>query len=311
MAEKILVVDDDPDIRQLIVLTLGGHKQVVTAGDGQDALDRIKAEPFDLVLLDVMMPKLDGLEVCRRIRQNIATRYLPVIMLTAKGTINDQLIGIKVGADDYITKPFNPLELEARVEMHLRRHAWDTQANPLTGLPGNVPIEQTIMHIIGQKAPASICYTDLDHFKAFNDRYGFVAGDEVIRLTAQILTESVSRLGTPTDFVAHIGGDDFVFFTDPEHHVAICEEVTHRFDREILGHYKPEDLANGGITVADRLGERRFFPIMTLSIVVVTNQWRDLKHPGQVAQVAVELMKDLAKNLETYKSKYVIDVRKQ
>jgi diguanylate cyclase (GGDEF)-like protein len=308
MKPRILVVDDDPNIRELIVETLeGSNYDVLEARDGREALAISEKELPDLIILDVMMPDLDGMEVCSRLRNDPLTNHIPVLMLTAKGVLEDKIKGIESGADDYITKPFDPLELEARINMHLRRSVRDGEASPLTGLPGNRAIEEAIEARIRTGQKFAVCYIDLDDFKAYNDRYGFFAGSEVIKLTAQIMLEAVKMHGGAGDFCGHIGGDDFIILTEMERTANLCEEVIRLFDARVPTHYDAADRRNGYIVSVDRSGNILKFPLLTVSISVVHNTYRALHHPGKIAQIAAEVKK-YAKSLEG--SNYVYDRRR-
>jgi diguanylate cyclase (GGDEF)-like protein len=289
---KILVVDDDPNIRELIVETLSKDEySPIEAKDGKEALAICEKDRPDIVVLDVMMPDLDGLEVCLRLRGEALTSHIPIILLTAKGMLEDKIMGMETGADDYLTKPFDPLELEARISMHLRRSVRDGEASPLTGLPGNRSIEENIDNRIKAGLKFAVCYIDLDDFKAYNDRYGFMAGSEVIKLTTQALLEALYKYGENDDFVGHIGGDDFIVVTEMERAPLISQEIIRLFDKRIPSQYEPEDREKGYIVSTDRQGRINEFPIMTISIAVAHNTYRELEHPGKVAQIAAELKK--------------------
>lgn len=306
---KILVVDDDPNIRELIVETLGKERFVpIEARDGKEALRICEKEKPDIIVLDVMMPDLDGLEVCLRLRGDILTSHIPIILLTAKGMIEDKIKGMETGADDYMTKPFDPLELEARINMHLRRSIRDGEASPLTGLPGNRAIEENIESRIREGSKFAVCYVDLDDFKAYNDRYGFLSGSGVIKFTSEVIVQAVEKYGNESDFIGHIGGDDFIVVTDVERAEKISQEIIKRFDAGIAAHYEPEDRLKGGITSTDRSGKVQFFPIMTITVAVVHNTYRVIDHPGKVAQIAAEIKK-YGKKMEG--SNYVFDRRRR
>lgn len=290
--KKIFVVDDDPNIRELITATLSGSKyETYPAEDGLECLKMLDETTPDLIVLDIMMPEMDGIEVVKRIRGSRQNAQIPIILLTARGLLEDKLIGIDSGADDYITKPFDPIELEARINMHIRRFERETEASPLTGLPGNLAIEGAIAKRIRNGEKFAVLYADLDDFKAYNDRYGFYAGSEVIKLTSQVLLESIERHGDANDFCGHIGGDDFIIVTDLEHAVPISEEVINLFDARIPVHYDNDDRKQGFIISTDRLGNISKFPIMTISIAIVHNAYRTIDHPGRVSQIAAELKK--------------------
>ena len=204
LKEKILIADDDSDILDVIRITLEAEGyEVIEAHDGQEAVNMIKKSTPDLLITDFKMPKICGDEVCRILKQDILIQHMPIIMLTGKGEITDKIYGINAGADDYMVKPFEPQELVARVKMVLRRTARDLDANPLTRLPGNVSIINELRIRITKNELFAVCYVDLDKFKAFNDKYGFEKGDEVIKNTARILISSAQEKGTP---LCHIEG---------------------------------------------------------------------------------------------------------
>ena len=305
---KVLVADDDHNMRQLISETLPKHRfEVYQATDGNETWDIVKNLRPDIVLLDVMMPGLGGLELCRNIRENPQTSNIPVILLSAKAQLEDKLKGIESGADDYITKPFDPLELQARIEMHIRRFARDSDMSPVTELPGNRTIELAIKKRIESGDIFAMCYVDLDDFKAYNDHYGFMQGSEVIKMTGDLLREVVARQGNEDDFIGHIGGDDFMILTTMDKAEGICADLIKGFDERIKHYYNPEDAQKRYIIGTDRRGYVMKFPIMSVSISIVHNEHRQLTDTTQVGRVAAELKK-YAKDLEG--SVYVFDRRR-
>lgn len=308
MALRILIVDDDPDIRDVLKLTLAEENyEVMEAGDGEKAIKMIQTKTPNLVLLDYKIPKIDGREVCRRIKKDILLRHLPIIMVTGKGDINDKVGGIDAGADDYIVKPFEPKELLARIRMIIRRSERDLEANPLTRLPGNVSILNELDRRLNSKLLFAVCYADLDKFKAYNDKYGFEHGDEVIKETARILIRTVQEKGSVDDFIGHIGGDDFVVVTTPEMADGICQKIISDFEDTIPSFYNETDRQNGYILGKDRKGIEQRIPLLSISIGVVTNSTRKIDHVAQIGEIGAEL-KEFAKSLE--RSNYVKDKRK-
>src|SRR5688500_12101004 len=214
--ELILVADDDEDIVRFVEvnLRLEGF-EVATAPDGEQALQSAYDLVPDLMLLDVMMPRIDGFEVCQRLRADPRTKNISVIMLTAKSLSADKVVGLTSGADDYIIKPFDPVELVARVKSALRRSREMRAVNPLTQLPGNVQVQEELTKHVAHGLPFALMYIDLDNFKAFNDYYGFLRGDQAIKMLARTILDAFDRLAPDKTFVGHIGGDDFVAVTDP------------------------------------------------------------------------------------------------
>ncbi len=290
----ILVVDDDADIRRFVEmnLRLEGYR-VVTAADGAMALATVATEVPDLVLLDVMMPGVDGIEVTRRLRADSRTSTMPIIMLTAKSMTADRVLGLTAGADDYIIKPFDTLELVARVRSTLRRNAEARAVSPLTGLPGNVRIEEEIAGRVASRHPFAVAYLDLDNFKAFNDAHGFLRGDQVILLLAMALRRAVVGAASPT-FVGHVGGDDFVLVCGPDEVEELAARAVDYFDEHVPALHDPDDVVRGGLEIADRQGVMRTFPLVSVSVGVATSERRQFDDYREVVTVATE-MKGVAK----------------
>lgn len=294
--ERILVVDDEPDIRDVLHLTLESEGyDVYEAANGEEAIAQIQKMSPHLILLDSKMPRMDGIQVCRMLKKDILLQNLPIIMLTSRGEVTDKVHGLDAGADDYVVKPFEPMELLARVRMILRRTARTLDANPLTKLPGNVSILEELQQRLELQKPIAVCYVDLDKFKAFNDTYGFERGDEMIKAAARILLSTLRELGNADDFLGHIGGDDFVLITTPAATDRISQRIVSEFAETALGLYEEPDRRRGYIEANDRDGTTLHFPLMTLSIGVVTNEQRPLKRVAEVAQIGAEL-KSWAKN---------------
>lgn len=308
LREKILIVDDDPDILDVLKITLEAEGYEVTEGhNGQEALNIIKKATPDLLITDFKMPKLNGDEVCRVLKEDILVQHMPIIMLTGKGEVSDKVHGINAGADDYLVKPFEPQELVARVKMLLRRTARDLDANPLTRLPGNVSILNEIQKRIVENKTFSVCYIDLDKFKVFNDKYGFEKGDEVIKNTARILINSIQEKGTPQDFIGHVGGDDFVVITNPDKVDELCKNIIGKFDAMVPDLYNKNDREKGYIIGKDRQGKTKKIPLISISIGVVNDAKGKIKHVAEVGEIGAEL-KEHAKSLKG--SNYVTERRK-
>lgn len=289
MAERILVTDDNGLMRQLLSdsLTTAGY-EVVTASSGLVELRELEQQSFDLIISDVEMPDMDGYELAREVRQNTRTAHLPVIMLTSRSELNDKLTGLESGADDYLAKPIAVPELLARVKAQLRRSRVAISMNPLTGLPGNQMIEQHLKKTVESGNPFSVLYVDLDFFKAYNDRYGFLRGDVVIRFTGELLQAVVRELGQPCDLVGHIGGDDFIVVTTPERAALIGIEVVDKFNRQVSSFYDPADRAQGYITYTNRSHQVVDIPLLSVSIAVVDNLFTGLDSHWALSERAAE-----------------------
>lgn len=307
MTERVLVADDDPDILTVVKinLELDGF-EVDTAVDGEEAMAKATSTPPNVIILDIMMPRMDGLTALHRLRSQAGTANIPIILLTARGLPEDRVRGLELGADDYITKPFDITELAARVRAVLRRTQAARDLSPLTGLPGNFKITAEIEDCIREERSFALVHGDLDNFKAFNDHYGFMRGDEVIRFCASSFTEAAESLGMAGAFVGHIGGDDFVAIIPPEMSELFAKEVIERFDDGILDLYDTADALRGYIEVIDRRGERYAFPVVSLSLGVASTDVREIGTQWEASAIAVE-MKEFAKKQQG--STYRIDRR--
>lgn len=310
MFKKKILIIDDTDLMVKLTRDILAEKgfDVVSANNGMDGIRMVMTEKPDLVLLDIVMPGIDGFEVCKMLRQDESNNLMPIIMLTAQGNEEDKLTGLELGADDYITKPFNPRELISRVKNTLLRIERNRWANPLTGLPGNTEIQSEINYRIAKDMLFSVLYLDVDNFKAYNDVYGFARGDTAIKLIADILMDAVSAFGSQNDFIGHIGGDDFVVITSPEYADTICENIIKEFDERVPELYYESDRKAGFISTTNRKGYIIRYPIMTLSIGVTSNEFRVLQNHIQVAEIAAELKKK-AKSITG--SVYLKDMRRQ
>lgn len=295
------MIDDDRNLRTIVSLNLelAGYA-VRTAIDSISALALLDTLIPDLIVLDVMLPGMDGYELCRQIRRHPTCAHVPIVMLSARSDTEDAVIGFEAGADDYIGKPFSPQELIARVRAKIRRVETDSSMNPLTRLPGNLAIENEIRNRFVEKIPWAVIYVDLDNFKAYNDVYGFVRGDEAIRLVATTLQDSVKIVGAEDDFVGHIGGDDFIVVSSPGRAEQLAREIAAAFDRDVRGLYDAADLERGFIETRDRRGNVVQFPVMSLSLALVTNQTRVIANYQQIGEVAAELKSFAKKQTGSY-----------
>ena len=295
MSERILIIDDDPDIVRFVEasLTTDGY-EVRSASEARSGIDAVLADPPDLVLLDLMMPDLDGFEVLQRLKTSPASANVAVVLLTARANVHDLVRGLDSGADDYMTKPFDIEELRARVGSVLRRSKAMRDLSPLTGLPGNFRIAEELERRVTGGGPVAVVHADLDNFKAFNDHYGFMRGDNVIKFTANTLVEAALEVGDQTCFIGHVGGDDFIMVMDPASAEQFCKSVVERFDDGILDFYDSHDALRGFVEVIDRRGERHAFPIVAISLGVATNARRTFTSEWEASAIASE-MKEHAK----------------
>jgi diguanylate cyclase (GGDEF)-like protein len=287
---RILVAEDEPNLCDVLrlQLTVAGY-EVVVASDGQEALDRARETTPDLVLMDVVMPQIDGFEVCRRLRASYLTRLIPIIMLTAKTEVEDRLEGLYGGANDYIAKPWEFRELQARVRSALEWSRQLRSANPLTGLPGNPSIDEELRRRIAEERPFALLQIDIDSFRAFNDYYGYARGDEMIQTLARILVDHTQLRGGTEDFVGHIGGDSFAILTRPERADELAEDIVASFDAVAASLCDEVDRSRGYIEVANRQHVVERFPIMSLTIALVGTDRVPVSHQAELIDIANEL----------------------
>jgi diguanylate cyclase (GGDEF)-like protein len=293
--DLIIVVDDDVDIARFIEvnLKLQGY-EVILAHDGERALQLINERQPALAIVDWMMPKLDGLDLTRRLRADPMTAPLPIILLTARGQTADKVIGLTAGADDYLVKPFDTLELVARVRSTLRRNQENREVSPLTGLPGNNRILREISDRARNGADFAVGHVDIDRFKSVNDAYGFARGDEFITALARALHRALVNVGLPPAFLGHVGGDDFIIVCSPEQVYMLTTTAVEEFEAAADALYDPIDAERGYIELANRNGEVQRPNLVTLSIGVALSTNGRFSDPREVVSVASE-MKTVAK----------------
>jgi diguanylate cyclase (GGDEF)-like protein len=289
MKSRILIADDEPHIREVLRFSLEVEDyEVVEACDGAQAFQLAEQILPDAILLDVMMPRMDGFETLMRLRASYATRHIPIIMLTAKGEKSDVLEGLRGGANDYVSKPFDREVVLQRVRNQLEWSRQQRAASPLTGLPGNLSINAEIERRIASGKPFAFLQLDIDYFKAFNDQYGYARGDEAIKTVSRILVTAAAR-HDPEGFVGHIGGDDFVLLTCSEAAETIGQEIIEEFDRLAPSLYDEEDRGHGYVEVPNRRHQPERFPLMSITIALVNTEHIQVTHLAQLADIAQEL----------------------
>jgi len=285
---RLLVVEDDFDISNMlrIYFTSQGY-DVDVAGRGSEALERTRQVMPHLIILDIMLPDIDGYEVCRRLRTNTRTSHVPVIFLTQKDERSDKLQGLELGADDYITKPFDIEELKWRVQNAITRSERESLTDPQTGLPAGRLIEDQLRRVIRSKGWA-LMDIRLSSFEPFKDVYGFIAGNDVLRSAAMLMGEIVDQLGTLDDFIGHAGGDNFVIITTETAAPAIRRQLKSHFDEEVLTHYNFMDRQQGYIVVTNSDGQPEKAPLMTLAVGIVSPSKYMFADIREITELAAE-----------------------
>jgi len=286
---RILVVEDDFDISNMLRIYFQSQGyEVAVAPRGGDALEMCRQQLPNIVVLDIMLPDMDGYDVCRQLRSNLRTSHIPIIFLTQKDERSDKIHGLELGADDYITKPFDVEELKLRVQGAMRRAQYESLTNPTTGLPSAKLIEEQLRGLM-QRDEWGVVYIGIKRLEPFNEAYGFVAADDVLRFTAMLLGETVDALGTPNDFIGHVGGDDFIIITRKDIVRPLVDELKRKFSEGIGTHYNFKDRQQGYIVVHDEEGNSREVELMELAIGVVTSNdgpFTDIREITEAAATA-------------------------
>ena len=283
---RMMIVEDDPDISNMlrIYFQQEGY-EVAVAQRGEDALEMCRQQLPHIIVLDIMLPDMDGYDVCRELRGNLRTSHIPIIFLTQKDERSDKIHGLELGADDYITKPFDLEELKLRVKNAMARAQYESLTNPTTGLPSGRLIEDQLRQLM-RRQDWGIVYVGIRGFSTFGEKYGFVAGEEVLRFASMVLGRAVDSAGTPNDFIGHIGGDDFIIITHKDALASIVGDLQQRFSAEVGAHYDWATRQQGYLTVQDEAGNETIEDLMDFSVGVVTAEEGPFADIREITEVA-------------------------
>jgi PleD family two-component response regulator len=293
---RLLITEDDVDISNMLKIYFSGlGYDVDVAMRGSEALEKTRQVLPHLIVLDIMLPDIDGYEVCRTLRTNTRTSHIPVIFLTQKDERSDRLQGLELGADDYITKPFDIEELKLRVQGAIRRSERESLTDPRSGLPAGRLIEEQLRKIIRETGWS---YLDIriNNFEAFKDVYGFVAGDDVLRFTGMLIGEVLDELGTSSDFIGHAGGDNFIVITTEGATPTISAALKGRFAEQVQTHYNFMDRQQGYIMAPGADGQSEKFPLMTFAIGTVMPTQQSFADIREITELAAEARRQDAAN---------------
>ncbi len=285
---RLLIVEDDFDISNMLRIYFAGQDyDVDIAPRGSVALEKTRQNLPHLIVLDIMLPDIDGYEVCRQLRTNTRTSHIPIIFLTQKDERSDRLQGLELGADDYITKPFDIEELKLRVQNAIARAERESLTDPRSGLPSGRLIEDHLRRIIRSEDWA-LMDIRVNYFQPFKEEYGFVAADDVLRFAAMLLTEIVDEHGSDEDFIGHAGGDNFIVITTESNVPNIRDTAKTRFGDEILTHYNFMDREQGFIVTTSEAGEQENVPLMSAGIGVVSSSEHQFADIREITEMAAE-----------------------
>ncbi len=267
---RILVVEDDLDISQMLSLYFNSQGyEVLTVARGNDALEICRNKQPNAVILDIMLPDLDGFDVCRELRGNLRTSHIPIIFLTQKDEHSNRIAGLELGADDYITKPFDVEELNLRVQAVIRRAEATSLTHPTTALPSTRLIDEQLEQLVISDDWA-LLHIVINHIDAFIRTQDIIAQDDFLRFIAVNLNKAVEACGTPNDFIGHTSGNEFIIITAPAAAADIKAEFSRRFNQGVPTFYNFITRERGYAVYTDREGNQQQAPLMSLSIGVLT-----------------------------------------
>lgn len=265
--ETLLVVEDDRDIAKLLRLYFGAEGyRVLLAYTGREGIQLATSELPDLIILDIMLPDMNGYDIARLLRTTSRTSNIPFIFLTQRDQHSDKIASLALGADDYVTKPFDAEEVKLRVRNAINAGVRLRQKDPKSGLPTRILTEQHLQRLIKSGTRWTYIDVKIRHLAAFSEVYSFIAGDEVLRFTARLVHEVVQTFGTAEDFIGHPWRDNFVIVTHASDPYTLEEHLRQRFEAEIPSHYSFTDRDRGLISVPDAEGNVQEVPLMNLLV---------------------------------------------
>jgi len=304
MMKTVVIVSADIVASNMAERLLGPAYKTVTFPALSSALDYIYNAIPNLIVIDLRPEDGTTIAVLNNLKEDPMFSQLPAL-----GIISDPaLINCwdTVYIEDYIWKKDLEAELGARVNLAVLRSERNVEINPLTRLPGNISINRQIEERLAREDTFAFAYADLDHFKPYNDKYGFSRGDDVIKITGRIILNMVKNIQPQQSFIGHIGGDDFIYIMDVAHVEKASQEIIRAFDDIIPTFYDPEDRNKECIESVDRQGVFRVFPIIGISIGITNTRARQFSHYGELTERASE-MKKFAKQIKG--SIYRVDQR--
>jgi DNA-binding response OmpR family regulator len=238
---KLLIIEDDLDLADMLTayFRVEGY-EVVTVNLGEDGIRAYQSSHPDLIILDIRLSDIDGVEVASRLRGNRRSSDIPIIFMTDRQELIDSLQELELGVDGYITKPFDVQDLRLRVRNVLRRVSQETSTNPVTGLPEGKLVDEHLVQSL-QKSDWTALIVNLEHLDTFRDTYGFVASDDVLRAVSVMLQNAIRENCGPDDFLGHIDTAEFVLITSPDTAAKLKERIFGRLDRSLEYFYPIKD----------------------------------------------------------------------
>jgi PleD family two-component response regulator len=267
---RILIVEDDQDTSEMLRVYFEAQGyEVLTASEGGEAIECCHHNPPDLMILDVRLPDVDGYTVCKQLQADLRTARIPIIFLTEMRERNSRIAGLKLGAVDYTVKPFDMQELRLRVRNILRRGGG--LISPVTNLPGERLIASQLALLLEKEGWALLRIT-INGLDAFNETYGFVAGDDVLRAVALILRNLVDEIGTLDDFVGHLGGPQFVVITVYDRARALQERIRTHLDQSMKYFYPVHDRTATYVESGSSFSHKGPIPAMSVNVELISEE---------------------------------------
>lgn len=289
MLQEIYIIDDDDSSILVFRELFKEDKEYKFISVKSEQIDVALKNIPSMIIINEDAIEVDVVELCRRIREDEDNTITPVIVVSSNNDPEHRVSILKQSIEYYVKKPVNEKYLYYTVKNLSRLMTINRRISPLTGLPGNVQIHAELKKRLANKEPFSVLYLDLDNFKAYNDVYGFLKGDEIIKFTADTIVNCVHEMVQEGVFVGHIGGDDFVAIVPTLNCEKLCQSIIAHFDGNVDSFFTPEDVEKGYIEVANRKGIIEQFPLTSISIGVVVadvNRFYNILEIGEIgAQV--------------------------
>jgi PleD family two-component response regulator len=286
MKGQLLVVEDDSDIAEMLRMYFNGQGyDVVVVSNGADALAATHQNIPNLIILDIILPDMDGYTICQELRTRPRTSHIPIIFLTQKDERSDRISGLELGADDYITKPFDIEELRLRVQNAIRRGERDTLVDPRTGLPTGQQVKEQLSQLLFSDRWA-LLDCRITHFEGYKDIYSFVAGDEVLAGTATLLRRVLSDKKREDDFIGHAGGGNFIVISEADIAPILAQEIKHHFNTSVEDYYSEEDRKRGYMMPPEGTGMT--FPLMKMTVGVLSSEGVTFTDLRELTEAALE-----------------------
>lgn len=264
-ARRLLLIEDDYDVAEMLLLYFQAHEyEVYHADSGHEGVELARTRFPNLILLDVMLPDMDGYDVCVRLRQTAITRYIPIVFLTRRDERASKVRGLELGADDYVTKPFDIDELRLRVQGSIHRATRENLHEARTGLPTGEMVDEELRRKQRTGRPYEMFVFRLRGFEAYSDVYGFLAAHDILNYSGRLVQKVVSENGTPDDFVG-IRGDDFIVLTHASNPDRLEASIRARFDEESRAFYSFTDVERGGLLLHAGTEHETLAPLMTMT----------------------------------------------